>query len=203
MKKILISLILLIPFAINAQNAQSEIIAKINATVSKISTMKCDFVQTKHLKMLNNKMTSNGVMLYKQSDKLRWEYKSPYSYTFVLNGSKVYLTKGDRKDVIDIKQNKIFKEIAQIMMNSVTGRCLTDTGVFNVQIKETSTHWIATLYPQKKTMKQMFTKIIINFKKQNALINSVEMHEKNGDFTIIELQNVELNKSINDNAFVN
>lgn len=192
---------LLLFLVVKAQLSQDAIIAKINAAVSKIETMQCDFVQTKHMKMLNNKMVSTGIMAYKQSDKLRWEYKKPYTYVFILNGTKVYLKKESRNDVIDIKQNKVFKSIAEIMMNSVIGKCLTNNKEFKVSISDVNNQWVASLIPQKKELKQMYSKIILYFGKANSIIQKVEMIEKNGDKTIIELKNVKLNKPVNANSF--
>lgn len=192
---------LLLFLVVKAQLSQDAIIAKINAAVSKIETMQCDFVQTKHMKMLNNKMVSTGIMAYKQSDKLRWEYKKPYTYVFILNGTKVYLKKESRNDVIDIKQNKVFKSIAEIMMNSVIGKCLTNNKEFKVSILDVNNQWVASLIPQKKELKQMYSKIILYFGKASSIIQKVEMIEKNGDKTIIELKNVKLNKPVNANSF--
>lgn len=202
MKRLLVICSMLLLFlVVKAQMSQDAIIAKINAAVSKIETMQCDFVQTKHMKMLNNKMVSTGIMAYKQSDKLRWEYKKPYTYVFILNGTKVYLKKESRNDVIDIKQNKVFKSIAEIMMNSVIGKCLTNNKEFKVSILDVNNQWVASLIPQKKELKQMYSKIILYFGKANSIIQKVEMIEKNGDKTIIELKNVKLNKPVNANSF--
>ena len=202
MKRLLVICSMLLLFlVVKAQLSQDAIIVKINAAVSKIETMQCDFVQTKHMKMLNNKMVSTGIMAYKQSDKLRWEYKKPYTYVFILNGTKVYLKKESRNDVIDIKQNKVFKSIAEIMMNSVIGKCLTNNKEFKVSILDVNNQWVASLIPQKKELKQMYSKIILYFGKANSIIQKVEMIEKNGDKTIIELKNVKLNKPVNGNSF--
>lgn len=202
MKRLLVICSMLLLFlVVKAQLSQDAIIVKINAAVSKIETMQCDFVQTKHMKMLNNKMVSTGIMAYKQSDKLRWEYKKPYTYVFILNGTKVYLKKESRNDVIDIKQNKVFKSIAEIMMNSVIGKCLTNNKEFKVSILDVNNQWVASLIPQKKELKQMYSKIILYFGKANSIIQKVEMIEKNGDKTIIELKNVKLNKPVNANSF--
>lgn len=198
---LLICSMLLLFLVVEAQVSQDAIIAKINAAVSKIETMQCDFVQTKHMKMLNNKMVSTGIMVYKQNDKLRWEYKTPYTYVFILNGTKVYLKKESRNDVIDIKQNKVFKSIAEIMMNSVVGKCLTNNKEFNVSILDENKQWVASLIPQKKELKQMYSKIILYLGKATSIIQKVEMIEKNGDKTIIELKNVKLNKPVNANSF--
>ena len=194
--------IILLPFGVFAQTSEEQkIVNKINKFNSEISSIECDFVQTKHLQILNDKMVSYGKMYYQQPDKLRWEYKKPYTYVFILNGTKVYLKKESRNDVIDIKQNKVFKSIAEIMMNSVIGKCLTNNKEFKVSILDVNNQWVASLIPQKKELKQMYSKIILYFGKANSIIQKVEMIEKNGDKTIIELKNVKLNKPVNANSF--
>ena len=180
---------------------EAKVKQQINAVASKMKTMQCDFVQTKYLKMLNDKMVSRGKMYYQQSNKLRWEYTSPYTYAFVLNGSRVLISKGKRNDVINVNQSKFFKEIARIMMNSVVGKCLTDSKDFKVSLAGSSAEYVATLYPQQKQMKQMFQKIILHFNKQKSTVFKVELIEKKGDRTIIELKNVKNNVPINAKVF--
>ena len=179
----------------------AKIKQQINAVASKMKTMQCDFVQTKYMKMLNDKMVSYGRMYYQQSDKLRWEYTSPYTYTFILNGSKVLLNKGKRSDVINVNQSKFFKEIARIMMNSVVGKCLTDEKDFKVSISTSASEWVATLLPQRKDMKQMFQKIVLHFSRSQMMVSSVELIEKKGDRTVIQLKNVKTNSTINAKMF--
>lgn len=204
MKRVLFSLMALCLCLLNlsAQKInEAKVKQQINAVASKMKTMQCDFVQTKYLKMLNDKMVSRGKMYYQQSNKLRWEYTSPYTYTFVLNGSKVLISKGKRNDVINVNQSKFFKEIARIMMNSVVGKCLTDSKDFKVSLTGASAEYVATLFPQQKQMKQMFQKIILHFNKQNSTVSKVELIEKKGDRTIIELKNVKSNAPINAKVF--
>ena len=204
MKRVLFSLMALCLCLLNlsAQKIdEAKVKQQINAVASTMKTMQCDFVQTKYLKMLNDKMVSRGKMYYQQSNKLRWEYTSPYTYTFVLNGSKVLISKGKRSDVINVNQSKFFKEIARIMMNSVVGKCLTDSKDFKVSLAGSSAEYVATLYPQQKQMKQMFQKIILHFNKQKSTVFKVELIEKKGDRTIIELKNVKNNVPINAKVF--
>ncbi len=190
-------------FTVSAQQKVNEVQVKqqIGAVASSLRSMQCDFVQTKYLKMLNDKMVSKGKMYYQQSDKLRWEYTSPYTYTFVLNGSKVLLNKGTRSDVINVNQSKFFKEIARIMMNSVVGKCLSDEKDFKVTLTGSSAEYVATLYPQQKQMKQMFQTIILHFDRQKSTVSKVELVEKKGDRTVIELKNVKTNGAINAKVF--
>ncbi|MBR5101773.1 MAG: outer membrane lipoprotein carrier protein LolA [Muribaculaceae bacterium] len=203
MKKFLLGLAILVVYgSAGAQSFnQQEVKQTIGIAASRIKTMKCDFVQTKHVKLLNDKVVSKGKMCFQQTDKLRWEYTEPYSYAFILNGSKVLLKNNRRNDVIDVNRNKLFKEIARIMMSSVAGNCLTDTKSFKTSIADSPTEWIATLIPQRKELKQMFQKILIHFNKQKATVAKVELIEKNGDNTLIELKNTETNATIAPNTF--
>lgn len=188
--------------SVSAQTtSQADIIKQINKTAAGVKTLQCDFVQTKQMSLLGEDLVSKGRMYYQQTSRLRWEYVSPYTYTFILNDSKVLLKKGSRNDVIDINKNRMFKEIANIMMNSVVGKCLTDDKTFRTAIKETQTEWVATLQPQKKDMKQMFSRIVLHFDRQQSVVVKVEMFEPSGDKTVIELQNIKTNKPVDAHVF--
>ena len=203
-KAIMVLIALCLSFmTVSAQQKVDEAKVKqqINAVASGMKTMQCDFVQTKYLKMLNDKMVSKGKMYYQQTNKLRWEYTSPYTYTFVLNGSSVLLSKGNRNDVINVNQSKFFKEIARIMMNSVVGKSLVDSKDFKVSLTGISTEYVATLIPQQKQMKQMFLKIVLHFNRQKSTVSMVELIEKKGDKTVIELKNVKVNTTVNAKVF--
>lgn len=202
MRRIFSALVMVIAFVVSyGQNNNQQIIDKINAAASKLSTMHCDFVQTKSVKLLNDKIVSKGKMYYSQPNKLRWEYITPYTYTFILNDNKVALKKNNKNSVIDVNQNKMFREIVNIMMNSVVGKCLTDKKSFKTTVKDASSEWIATLLPQSKELKHMFTKIVLHFDKKQSVIVQVDMYEKNGDQTIISLINIVKNKGINETVY--
>jgi outer membrane lipoprotein carrier protein len=204
MKRLLFLILILshiIPLSAQ-QLTEEQIKQKVNQTASAMKTMQCDFVQTKHLKMLNNDFVSHGKMYYQQSNKLRWEYTSPYSYTFILNNDQVLLKNKQRNDLIDVKQNKLFREIVRIMMSSVVGNCLADDKNYKVSIATIGNEWVATLLPQRKDMKQMFQKLVLHFNAKKSVVNTVELYDKNGEKTIIELKNIRTNETITSNMFV-
>ncbi len=180
---------------------QKEVIAKINKATSGLKSMSCSFTQAKHLSMLSDKMVSEGKMSYKQPNKLRWEYTSPYQYLFIFNGTKVYVGNKSRKDVIDTGSNKLFKEVARIMMSTVTGTALSNAADFSVSVEDGKTHWNVTLIPKKKEMKKMFTRIVLSFSKSDLMISEINLHEKNNDRTNIRLRNIKTNIAINENLF--
>lgn len=202
MKRYLIVTIMCLATAIgHAQTQHTEIIEQINLASSQMLSMECDFTQTKHLSILDDKMVSEGRMYYQQPDRLRWEYMTPYNYAFILNQNQVMLKNDKRSDVIDVNQNKMFKEIARMMMNSIAGTCLSDQKSFKTEIEVLGDEWVATLYPLKKDMKQMWTRLVLHIRPDLKAVYRVEMHESSGDYTVIDLKNIKMNKPIEAEIF--
>lgn len=205
MKRLVLTLFSLITILLplNAQQKVDEnaVRKQINATVQRMRTMQCDFVQTKTMRLLGDKMVSKGRMFYSTGNKLRWEYTTPYQYIFVMNQNKVLLKKGNKSQVIDVNQSKMFKEITRIMMNSVLGNCLSDKQDFKSTLQQTQQEWIVTMIPLKKNLKLMFQTIKVHFSRQQSVVTQVEMTEKNGDRTLIDLRNMQTNRALNASLF--
>ena len=180
-----------------AGNAE-EMIEEICDAASGIRSMQCEFRQTKNLSLLATEMVSTGRMYYTEG-MLRWEYLSPYRYIFIINGERVLLDSPSGSNVIDTKTNKMFGSIANIMMNSLTGNIINEEE-FDTIMLESEEGWIAELTPVKKEMLQFFTKarLYINPVKKN--IEKVELTEKGGDTTLIEMTEIEKNVSIDDSV---
>lgn len=196
---LILSLVALTSVAQTPQERQA--IQQVSRAAAAIKTMQADFVQTKHLRMLGDKMVSRGRMCYQQSDRLRWEYTKPYAYTFILNGNSVMMSKGGHRDVVDVNRNKVFREIAQMMMSSVVGTCLTDSKRFKVSMTVDKQTCTATLLPQKKDVKAMFTRIVLVFNRKTSVVSKVTMYEKNGDRTEITLDNVRIGAAVSPTEF--
>ena len=178
---------------VSASESQ-RMIDQICAAAGKLQTLQCDFSQTKHLSLMKSEMKSVGRMYYKGGRKLRWEYTSPYTYTFVLNGGNVILKSAKKTDVISVSSSKMFQQIARIMMNSVTGQCLKDKKDFKVTMYTSGSEWIAKLV-------QMFASIVLHINPKSQMVTTVEMFEKTGDRTEIVMRNVRKNAVVSDAVF--
>lgn len=210
MKKRTILLISIIYFTIGAigqtlrpttMAQQKNIIGQITNAESSIRTLQCNFTQTKHLSMLNDKMISKGKMVYQSPASLHWEYQTPYQYLFIINGAKVLIKQGGKRNAIDVKSNRMFKEITRVMMNSVTGHNLSSSSDFSVKIFTSADAYIANLTPKNKQMKSMFSSIRLHFNAKRCIVSRIEMFEKSGDSTDIELHDVQINSRINEKEF--
>ncbi len=178
-----------------------KMVAEVCAAAAEMTSLQCDFVQVKQLSLLQTALTSKGKMYYRGGDRLRWEYTSPYTYTFVLNGDRVMLKSSEKTDVVSVRSSRMFQEIARIMLNSVTGRCLADESDFKVTMYEADGQWEARLVPQQKEMAALFSEVRLHIDPKLRMVTVVELKEQSGDTTRIEMKNVRKNGTIDDAVF--
>ena len=180
---------------------QKEILEKVDKSASAATSMQCDFTQTKKMKLLSKEMLSKGVMYFKRPDKLRWQYTSPYDYTFILNGDKVQLKSAKSTKNIDVQGNKMFRQISNIILNSVTGGNLKGSSDFSVEVYKSAEGYFARMYPKKKELKQIYQAIEVYFNPSLTMISTVKMIEKTGDVTIVKLTNSKTGVAIDEKLF--
>ena len=180
---------------------QKQIVEKIDKASSAMKTMQCDFTQTKRMKMLSKDMQSKGVMYFKRPDKLRWQYTSPYDYTFIMNGDKVQIKSMKSTKNIDVQQNKMFRQITNIILSSITGGTLRTSADFTVELWQHDKSYFVKLYPKKKELKQLYQYLEIWFDPALTKVSTVKMMEKTGDMTIVNLLNTKYGVTINEKMF--
>lgn len=163
----------------------------------RMKTMQCDFVQTKHTKLLSEASVSKGRLSYRQPDWLCWEYTSPTVHTFKIDGEKVLMSDNRGTREVDIRRNRMYREMARLMTNIMSGQSLVGDQDFQVSLAaadEKKTEWVATLVPRRKEVRRMFASIILRVSSAKWLVRQVELVEPKGDRTIIELNNIKINQ---------
>src|SRR5688572_19824015 len=91
------------------------------AESSKISSIESSFTQEKVLTALTEKITSTGKFWFKRSNKVRIEYIKPYTYTMIMNGDKMLFRDDQKENKVNVRSNKLFQQINQIMIDCVQG----------------------------------------------------------------------------------
>ncbi|MDR2499384.1 MAG: outer membrane lipoprotein carrier protein LolA [Tannerellaceae bacterium] len=181
---------------------QKQMLQKITEASSRMKSLACDFEQTKELSILNEKMSSKGRMFYRNDQCVRWEYSTPYAYTFVFNNNRILMTQADGKQsVTDVKSNNLFQEIVKIMISSIDGSGLTDSKSFTSKFFIAGDDPMVTLTPVRKDVRRMFATIKLFFTAKDYSVDSVVMEESNGDNTTIKLTNKRYNETINPSLF--
>jgi outer membrane lipoprotein-sorting protein len=150
---------------------------------------------------MDEKVTSEGKMYFKKTNKIRWEYTKPVQYVFTMDGQNIKMTSGGNTTSIPANQSKMFNEISKVMIGGVSGSGLVDSPDFDIQFFVGSNDYKVVLDPKKKEVKDLFSAVQLFVGKADNRIRSVELVEKNGDKMTISLKNMQVNANINDALF--
>ena len=180
---------------------QKELVQNIAAASKQMKTLRCDFVQKKTITILADEMLSEGTLLFKQADKLCWEYTKPYQYRFMLNGDKVMVGTENTKNIFDVNSSKVFNEISKVIVSSINGSGIFDEDKFTANFKVGAQDFQVTLTPKQRDLRQMFSSITLTFNRKDYSVDSVELVEITDDRMLILMKNKRINQEIGDEIF--
>ena len=180
---------------------EKQVLAKMDQSSNALRSLQCDFVQSKRMKILSKEMQSKGILYFKKPDKIRWQYTSPYDYTFIMNGDKVQIKSAKTTKSIDIQGNKIFRQISTIILNTITGGGIKNSSDFNVELYESGDIYFAKMQPKKKEVKQVYSSIEVYFNSALTMVDTIKMIEKSGEYTVVKLVTPKINAAINESVF--
>lgn len=203
MKRWLVILIMLsVSAGVSAQSlTEQEIVSLFEQSAADMQSLECRFVQTKKMKMLNDKMVSEGRMCYEKPEKLKWEYITPFVYSFTVNGNKALVRNSEGVNVVDMDKNRNFRKFTGAIMNLLTGDAIADTKAFSLSAEENDGKCIVTLVPKRNDIKQMWKHIVLHFDRTANSIVKVEINEASGDIMVIEFMDIRRNMPVGNDVF--
>ena len=167
---------------------------------AKVSSIESSFSQEKVLTALTERITSTGKFWFKRSNKVRIEYIKPYTYTMIMNGDKMLLRDDQKENLVNVRSNKLFQQINQIMIDCVQGTVL-DSKDFNVGVFEDDRTYLLEMIPTSRSLREFFSTIVLKVDKKDFTAASIEMNEKSGDSTTIFFKDKKLNTQFSDAVF--
>src|SRR5690606_9575438 len=99
----------------------------VNETSRSTQTIQSDFVQYKHLDFLSNDIVTQGKMIFKSPNKVKWEYTEPFQYSIIFLEDKLLINDGGTKSNIDMGNSALFQKLNQLIVNSVKGNLFQDS----------------------------------------------------------------------------
>lgn len=195
-------LLLLLPFFVNGQPEGYKAVAnpdfvtkKINEASASTNTINTTFIQEKNLSFIEEKVISKGILLYEKPDKLRIEYKEPFTYIMIMNGGRMMTDNGENKSEYDLKSNKMFSEINNLIISSVKGNILNNTS-FKAELFENQEKLFINLIPLDKELGKYIKTIGLFMNKQDYTVDELQITEQSDDYTQIRFTNKAINEEI-------
>jgi len=210
MNKIIVTLLCFFFFS-GVIKAQEENFAKVSdikkaktnlaQLTQKISTIKSQFIQEKHLSFLTENIISKGEFYFKNPGFLRWEYTEPFEYLIVLTDKNIFIKDEKNISSFDTESNKMFSEINNIMTGTIQGNIFNDNERFTVEYFENNQQYLLKLVPKMPKMKSMLQSIHIFIDKSDLSVARIKMTESSDDYTSITFIDRKLNTTIDHDKF--
>ena len=212
MKRIIfIILVLLVPGSVfcsqlqkdrSSAGEQDHIFSEIAKAATKVTTLKSDFVQERHLSMLEDVLISKGMFYYKKRDRLRWELTKPVSSGFAVSGkqAKRWDGKSGRTQTFEVYQVPFIKLFTDQVFAWATADFKQLQKDYNIEILADAPVDLK-LVPIRSQEKKYLAHFRIAFTADASHVNAVEVHETGGDFTRIRFFNTIINTPLPDTLF--
>jgi len=171
--------------------------------LKKVTTLESASLLEKTSPATAEKSVMKGTMQYMSPSKMRWEIQTPTISTLILNGPKsVLLDKNGEK--IENEESKKLKQLGNFMIMMISGKAISQQSkMFSPEFYEIdAAQMLVILTPINSRMKEMFNTIELRIDQKTMLTNSITMHEKSGEKTVITLTNKVLNLTIPQDKFV-
>jgi len=173
---------------------------KINKVSENTRTIQSDFIQEKHLTMLEEVIISKGRFLFRKENDVRWEYSSPINYVIVIYEGKFRIKNDEKISEFDIGSNALFQQINKMIVTAIRGD-FVDNPEFEASFFESAKQYRVKLKALNKQVAEMLAGIEIFFSKETLAVERVMFIEPGEDYTNIIFNNRKVNIEITDNQF--
>ena len=164
-----------------------------------IETIRADFIQEKHLKILSKPLISKGVLYFKAPGSLRWEYESPVRSVLLMHNGQInrFVKSGEGFS----RDSGMKLQAMQVVMDEITlwlsGR-FQDNPNFKATLEPGPK---IVLTPRENAFKAIIARIDLILSEQPGVINSVTIFENEESLTKLIFKDAILNEPLNDSLF--
>jgi len=175
---------------------------QIKEVSEKTKTITSDFVQYKHLDFLTEDIETSGKIAFKAPNWVKWEYTKPYEYSVIFKNDVLLINDGGTKSDVKMSSSKLFKNLNQLIINSVTGD-MFDEEQFEISYYKSKEYYKVILVSKDKKLAKFINSFELQFHKETGAVLEVKMIELSGDFTKIIFSNRVDNSDLSDAIFTN
>ena len=171
----------------------------IKQEVASVNAIKADFIQEKHLRMLDEPLISKGRLYFETPQSLRWEYRSPVRSILLMKDKTIRrYVEGDRGLVEQGSQGleamRVFlREICLWMQGDFAGN-----PDFRTELKADRT---VVLTPEKEAIAEVVERIALKLTDTPGIIQTATIYEDADTYTRIRFTDTKINQPIKDRVF--
>lgn len=171
--------------------ACADIIDELKVKQAAIKTVSAEFFQEKKTKLLTRPIRAEGSFLYRQPDKIKWEYRGSVNMQVFFNGKDIWLYYPDLKEADKLSGISQYGSMMHFDLNNMSRD-------YSVTAKKDKGMILLSMLPK---VKGFIGRIEMELSDDMSFPHIVKIFDKNNDPTTITFRNIKLNAEIKDSMF--
>lgn len=161
-----------------------------------VATVSGTFVQTKHIKVLGEKVESGGTFFYKRSGNVRFDYSAPKIMSVIMTTSNIHILSMGRATTFSLESQKGLSDLAGVMEACMGGNIASIPKTYKVTYELKAERHKLYIEPRNKNMISPYTRIELSLNKNNLSLEELILVEKTQDYTVYRFSGITLNRSL-------
>ncbi len=178
------------------------VLNRLEEMAAAVKTLQSEFVQEKHLAIFRENLVSQGRFFFQKPDRLRWELVAPVQTGFVLNGGEGRRWHGrtGRTEVFRLEREPIMKLVAEQLLAWAGADFQRLRQEYSIIVLNTEPVTLR-LEPLGAAAGNFLDHLQVTFAAGERHMETIEVHEKSGDFTRIRFGAARLNAPVPPGTF--
>jgi outer membrane lipoprotein-sorting protein len=184
---------------IGLSSVWADTLEQIQTEAAEVYSVRAEFTQEKHMKILAKPLLSTGVVLFKSPKSIRWEYFEPVKSILMMDDGRVkrYI-EGENGLVEDMGPSK---QIMQFVLQEITYWL---KGQFDSSLNFTTTlksDRTIILTPKEESFSKIIERIELKLSDKPGVMDRVRIVESKDAYTEYRFHNTQVNIPIDDAIF--
>ncbi len=167
-----------------------------------ISTVTAEFIQSKHIKVIDETVVSKGAFYYKKAGNVRFDYTSPKVMSIVMNSDKMHIISSGKTTTLRLDNQKGLSDLALVMEACIGGNINSIPKSYRVSYKLLPNRHNISIVPKSKELLGPYTKIELFLNEKDFSLDEMVLYEKSNDFTTYKFSNLILNSNLSGKMFL-
>lgn len=198
---ILLTIALLLDCTVSAQNisTQEQFENELKLKNESVSTIKCHFIQTKEMSVLQNVVQKDGTFYFQRPGNMLLSFD---------DGDYIKMTEewfemktGESTTTTKVSSNPMLRNLSTILSACVVGNFDQMIRGFSIEVESKLDEWVVIMTPQRGKAASKISQIVLHFDRETMSLNILKMVEKNGDYTMYSFSDKKFNVAIDGELF--
>lgn len=176
--------------------------SKLSRQSNDVVSITSHFTQTKYLKLIDNKLISEGTFYYQKRGKIRFDYASPKKMSIIMMPEKLQIIASEKKTTYDLTSQKSLAELAVVMEACISGKIDELPDGYKVEYRLENNFHLIKITPLKSNAKNPYTCIELNLNLINYSLERLVLYEKSEDYTTYSFTNISVNQNLKPSLFM-